>query len=79
MLSSALVYQRPWEPGLIENTGRVDNTSMNQIKVLHSEVYVDTVDTIDEIDPPGMNTVARILALESGKNRSDNNRNGINK
>ena len=50
---------------------------MNQIQVLHSEVCVNTVETIDKFDPQSTNTVVRRLALESGNNGGDYDRNEI--
>ena len=62
-LSSESVYPGPRGPGLIENTRRVENTSMNQIQVLRSEVCVNTVDTIDKYDPQSTNAVVRMLMI----------------
>ena len=50
---------------------------MNQLQVLRSEVCVNTVGIIDKFDPQSTNTVVRVLALESGNNGSDYDRNEI--
>ena len=62
-LSSELVYPGTRGSGLIENTRSVENTSMNQIQVMRSEVCVNTVERIDKLNPQSTNTVVRMLMI----------------
>ena len=50
---------------------------MNQMQVLRSKVCVNTAEIIDKFDPQYTNTVVRMLALESGNNDNNYDRNEI--